>query len=357
MCPQVVVPRAACHFAKNAKVCAPQSCRRGRGPEPPLAVRYYGTRGCAYLNAIDWCTACIHSAQRRGGEDPMVAREADGGRDGGLSKASRLRAHYELEKRLAAKLRSASREERRVLFSSAYEEVARFLGSTTDSGELPESRRRRVGYQMRLVGRFLKPDSNFCEIGPGDCAMVIEVAQHVRHAYAVDIERAKSKCVQGPSNYSLAISDGTSVPLPPNSIDVVYSDQVMEHVHPDDAIDELKNIYAALKPGGVYICATPNRLSGPHDVSRYFDKVATGFHLKEYTVGELVSVFRKVGFARFRVYLGVRGRYIGIPVFPIRCLEGLLAVLPLQLRRPVARFAWITRLLGIQLVAWKPAEN
>ena len=39
----------------------------------------------------------------------------------------------------------------------------------------------------------------------------------------------------------------------------------------------LANLYRALKPGAVYVCITPNRLSGPHDISLYFDSVATGF--------------------------------------------------------------------------------
>ena len=38
---------------------------------------------------------------------------------------------------------------------------------------------------------------------------------------------------------------------------------------------------------GVYICITPNRVSGPHDVSRGFDEVATGFHMHEYTGREI----------------------------------------------------------------------
>ena len=71
----------------------------------------------------------------------------------------------------------------------------------------------------------------------------------------------------------------------------------MEHLHPDDAVDQLKNIYNALVNGGKYICITPNRLTGPHDISKYFDNVATGFHLKEYTVTELSGLFREVGFS------------------------------------------------------------
>jgi hypothetical protein len=64
---------------------------------------------------------------------------------------------------------------------------------------------------------------------------------------------------------------------------VAYSYQLMEHLHPGDALEQLVNIYQALKRDSVYCCVTPNRISGPHDISVYFDTVAQGLHLKEYS--------------------------------------------------------------------------
>jgi SAM-dependent methyltransferase len=52
----------------------------------------------------------------------------------------------------------------------------------------------------------------------------------------------------------------------------------MEHLHPDDASEQLANVYRALKPGGVYCCVTPNRISGLHDIPVYFDTVSQGLH-------------------------------------------------------------------------------
>ena len=71
----------------------------------------------------------------------------------------------------------------------------------------------------------------------------------------------------------------------------------MEHLHPDDAIVQLTNIKNALTNGGKYICITPNRINGPHDISRYFDKEASGFHLKEYTFTDLNKIFKNIGFS------------------------------------------------------------
>ena len=117
--------------------------------------------------------------------------------------------------------------------------------------------------------------------------MSLEMARLVKQVYAIDVSKEMTKGLVFPANFHLILSDGIGIPVPANSIDVAYSNNLVEHLHPDDAVEQLRNIHQALAPGGVYICVTPNRLKGPHDVSKYFDTVATGFHLKEYTVSEL----------------------------------------------------------------------
>jgi hypothetical protein len=57
----------------------------------------------------------------------------------------------------------------------------------------------------------------------------------------------------------------------------------MEHLHPEDALEQLQKIRRTLARGGVYVCITPNRVNGPHDVSGLFDDEARGLHLREYS--------------------------------------------------------------------------
>jgi hypothetical protein len=106
-------------------------------------------------------------------------------------------------------------------------------------------------------------------------------------------------------------------------VDLAYSNQVIEHLHPDDAAEQLSNILAVLKQGGRYICITPSRLDGPHDVSRFFDDTATCFHLKEYTHSELRNLFLRVGFQRVDAYAGYqrKGIYLRIPFAAMLFLE------------------------------------
>jgi SAM-dependent methyltransferase len=171
--------------------------------------------------------------------------------------------------------------------------------------------------------------------------------------YAVDVSHEITKEVELPDNVELIISDGSSVPVPQSSIDLAYSDQLMEHLHPDDAIDQLRDIYKSLTPGGRYICITPNRLSGPHDVSQYFDDIATGFHLKEYTLRELSEIFRSVGFRRTQVLVGAREFQVRVPAILPRIIEFLLEHTGGRFGRNVARGLPLRLILGIKLVGIK----
>jgi SAM-dependent methyltransferase len=115
----------------------------------------------------------------------------------------------------------------------------------------------------------------------------------------------------------------------------------------------LRNIFRALKPNGVYLCFTPNRLSGPHDVSRDFDAVATGLHLKEYTVTELDKIFRQTGFSRTRIYFRFRAVEVFLPTFPYKMAEAVLGALPHSIRKLITFNRAVRFLLGVKLVGTK----
>ncbi len=102
----------------------------------------------------------------------------------------------------------------------------------------------------------------------------------------------------------------------------------------------------------MYICITPNRLNGPHDISRYFDPVATGFHLKEYTVTELSDLFKSVGFSKVQVLLGRRGACVPAPVGPVKACEAALSMMPLAARKVVGRTVG-RAFLGIRILGTK----
>jgi predicted SAM-dependent methyltransferase len=139
----------------------------------------------------------------------------------------------------------------------------------------------------------------------------------------------------------------------PASIDVAYSNQVMEHLHPDDAEVQIRGIYNALKPGGAYICITPHQFMGPFDISKYFDDVATGLHLKEYTNNELCRLFKNAGFSKVYALRHISRLYFNMPIYPVLMLECLIGSLPKSLRWRVSRAAIFKDLLSTTLVAVK----
>lgn len=266
----------------------------------------------------------------------------------------RLRAHYLVERELAARLRAATREERRTLYASVYDELFRRVPDHPQlAAKAGAGGRDETAYALRLLKPYLRPDATFLEIGAGDCALSVAVAPSVERVFAVDVSREVAAGESRPANFELIISDGTSIPAPAGSVDVAFSDQLMEHLAPEDALAQLRHIQAALAPGGVYVCLTPNRLSGPHDISMHFDEEATGFHLKEYTVSELCGIFKGAGFSRVRVLVGAQGRCLSSPAFPFRVIEGALGALPARLRKRIARTLPCRILLGARIVAVK----
>lgn len=266
-----------------------------------------------------------------------------------------LRQHYDVERELADRLRRATKEERRTLYSEVYDELFKRVPlhpqhtNKADAARLAAD----VAEKMQIVTPFLSKDTVFLEVGPGDCEFAKTVAEKVAHVLAIDVSDEITRKRELPPHLQLVISDGSSIPVEANSVDVAYSNQLMEHLHPDDALDQLRGLHAALKPGGVYICITPSRLTGPHDISCVFDREAKGFHLKEYTVGDLAALFRQVGFTKIRIIFGGKGRFTLLPAWTATICEKLLDMLPHSLSKAIALkppFRW---LFGVRLAGFK----
>ena len=266
-----------------------------------------------------------------------------------------VREHYELERELAARLRDAPAEERPQLYSALYDELFARLPHHPQLTRKasPAQTAAAVAAQMSLLGRFLQPHTSFLELGPGDCSLSVAVAERVGTVYAADVSTHITTGFAAPANFHLVQFDGTRLPLPDDSIDVAYSHQLIEHLHPDDAAAQLGDVRRVLRPGGAYVCITPHRYSGPHDVSRYFDDEATGFHLKEYTVTELRDRFRAAGFSRCAVYAGGGGAYVGVPSGPVVLAERLLASAPRHVARALASRQPLRAVFGIRVVGRK----
>ncbi len=262
-------------------------------------------------------------------------------------------AHYLLERQLSDQLRAAPREHRVGLYTSVYSELFQALPDHPQRWTEPSSSTARVDVQLRWFSGELRPDSRFLEIGCGNAALSCSVAAHVDTAYGLDVTDTLIDFALVPPNFTYLQTIDTKIPLPSALIDLAYSNQVMEHLHPDDAIEQLAEVYRVLKPGGQYICITPSRVTGPHDISGYFDYEATGLHLREYDYGALRALFSRVGFRYFSCCAMVRGRIMRIPYAALRAAECILSAAPDALRARLTGSAPVHAMMGLNVIATK----
>lgn len=239
-------------------------------------------------------------------------------------------AQYVFEHEAAQRLLNAPREERRHLYIQVYNELFERFPDHPELQSPPEVLRERAQRQVELVKPFCTAETVLLEIGAGDCHFSRAIAPFVKQVYALEVTPLKLQGEDLPANLQFVLFDGFDFPLPDASTDFAYSNQVLEHLHPDDALHHLREVYRVLRPNGKYLCITPYQYLGPHDVSKYFTEVASGLHLKEYTYRELSQQMRKAGFHR-TVVLAHRPT----PLAVILIVERLLELLPHQRRLQV----------------------
>jgi SAM-dependent methyltransferase len=249
---------------------------------------------------------------------------------------AQLRNHYEVEKALADRLKATrTPAERARLYATMYQEL---FARVPDHPRLtvardPQGEARQVARLVALLRPHLGPDIEYVEFGAGTCALAFAVASRVRRARAVEIADQIPPGAVRPANFQLVLYDGWNLDIAPASVDLVFSEQFVEHLHPDDARHHFELVRALLRPGGRYLLRTPERWTGPHDVSRWFAPRAQGFHLREWSYAELAQEARTVGFARVQAYWNGRGRCIRVPVAAMHGIEAAMAAWPLGLRR------------------------
>lgn len=236
------------------------------------------------------------------------------------------------------------------MYAAVYDELFRRVDAHP---QLHQSAAPTAAVELSLIARYLEPDTAFVEIGAGDCRLALAVAERVGHVYAIEVSAEITAGVPQKENLDLIVTDGLSLPLPSAVAALAFSNQVFEHLHPDDARLHLQEVHRVLAPGGRYVCVTPNRLTGPHDISAYFDEVATGFHLREYTAAELADLMRSAGFARAEAWASRRGLQLRLPWLLIRAVEGLVGRLPQRARRRLGTTLPFRVALGCHVIGVK----
>ncbi|TFG60702.1 MAG: class I SAM-dependent methyltransferase, partial [Nitrospirales bacterium] len=113
---------------------------------------------------------------------------------------------------------------------------------------------------------------------------------------SVIIEEAKRNFGHLENAQFLAL-EKIELPLKDETIDVVYSNDLIEHLHPSDAFTHFQEIWRVLKKGGKYYFWTPGSRSGPHDFTGNFCPKGAGIlsqasHIKEYDLKEVSDILK-----------------------------------------------------------------
>ena len=90
------------------------------------------------------------------------------------------------------------------------------------------------------------------------------------------------------SDLEFVNGDVTSIPIESNKIDVIVSFETIEHINEHQQKLFLLEIARVLKPDGILIISTPNKLTYS-DLPDYKNK----FHIKEFYVDEFLDFLRK----------------------------------------------------------------
>ena len=86
--------------------------------------------------------------------------------------------------------------------------------------------------------------------------LALRAASYVERVYAVDVSGQFLQSVLAPCNLRLVLCDGVRIPVPEACVDVAWSGQFLDHLHPGDRLEHLKSVRRSLAPGGMYFCAS-----------------------------------------------------------------------------------------------------
>lgn len=225
--------------------------------------------------------------------------------------------HWNLERELTKRILESAQDERWFVTEKCYTQLYESIPWVQEVEPAPAGS---LEQRYALWSKLLCPaPKRIYEIGSGQGELIRYLASigHFCKGTEITCERGEKWT---PTHQHLQWGNTDGVHLSDfeteETYDCVISDQVVEHIHPDDIQTHFHHAYRILKQGGCYIFATPHRYFGPADISRIFDsEIAQGMHLREYTFCELYKIMRKAGF--FRVYLP------GRPLFKMCSLERL----------------------------------
>lgn len=244
-------------------------------------------------------------------------------------------------------LESVLGPERDALFSAAYTIVPSILAERRRRANIPVDR---FGVSSSSAGRIADElgarGQRVLDVGCGTGILVEELTKLGFRARGVELSRVLYErgveriAANGGDPACLSCADflrmDVATLLDQGPYDLLWSNDVFEHIHPDETREFLGRCHRLLAARGRLWLTTPSGLSDPGDKT---------LHLKQYYLHELLELGRAAGFSGFRCrLLGSRRRWLW-PANSARQsfvtlklgAEPLLKQLPLRRRQRAAR--------------------
>lgn len=273
-----------------------------------------------------------------------------------LSRMQLEELHFNWEVAYASSIKRSARGSvrREKLFTTAYDGLTLILREmrARDGRDLDAP----MGFNSAHLNSMIEiagpPPRTMLDVGCGTGTLVRELIARGYDAYGIDISTdvvIKARELANRSfgqDLSVRFSVGNFIrhDFGEQTFELIHSNDVLEHIHSDEASDFLSKCRRLMCRNGVLWLITPNRLTGPGDATSLrlpWGTPAIGLHLKEYTLAELSALLRQANFRHVESrLLGVgRGRRPTKPrtiyAWLKRAAEPLLGRIPFNLRRRI----------------------
>lgn len=273
-----------------------------------------------------------------------------------------------LEFEYAKRLRECPAHDRKALYTEAYSAVSE-LAVERFKSDRPEDRTAGTSKKtVALIAKFVDKNDRVLEVGCGRGYTCFMLSPQVESMVGIEVstsgirESREISSRMGLENVEFKQISATDLVenFTPDSFNICTCIDVLEHLHPEDAKEHLYQAFSILKPGGRYFIQMPNRLTGPHDITKTEfpgAKKALGFHLNESTYKEVVGLMKTIGFNKFRIVIWLKT----IPWLPKRPTNlfyqvGTTAEFIFRLLPAFMHFSLLEEALAIRLVAYKPVS-
>lgn len=266
--------------------------------------------------------------------------------------------HWEEEREFARRIAAASKgsSDRAEAFRDGYDTVTTIIAKRygeTSSGLVMGLNPRYVNLVLRLLRGYQQrgvQTPRMFEVGYGSGAMLASVADEGFGVAGIEVStRMRDQALRrlpAEMHAGVYLGDFLSLDLGKEngSYHVAYWNDVFEHLPPDESLDFLRKLHDLLAPGGTLLTITPNWHLRPGDITGLYHPPRTeaeGFHLREYTLREMVRLLKAAGFAKVSTPLFVTHSQTvlcgGGLCGPKRLIEPLFELLPYKLTRLLCR--------------------